>query len=173
MYAKQKTFFCCLSCILSIILILCCFPCCANKKYEHVSSITITTNGETKTFSSSRSNQFGAPIEVTEEEYIENHTGRDLGNVDDKKIKTLSFETINKKHKGTTSYFYSEPLLEGYWYNRVVRYEFSIKIFYWKKPYIKTNFSFVYVKIINDTTVRIKTSKNETTYTVTSYSIRK
>lgn len=161
------------SCLLSLLLLFLSFIGCSNQKYEYVHSVTITTNGENKTFSSSRSHYFGAPIEITEEEYQKNRSGRDLDVGDDDKIQILTFETINKTNKGATSYSYSEPLMNGFWYYRVTPSYLQTKLRYMKKPYIKTNYSFVYVKVINDTTICIKTSKNETTYTVTSYSIKK
>lgn len=144
---------------------------CTNNGWKLVSSITITTSGTTKTFSSGISNHFGASMEVTQEEYSKNKTGRDLDSYDDKSVKRMSISEVSKKTKGGTSYSYCETLLKGYWYYRVFRPDATQKLWYMKKPYTRTAYSLVYVKIINNSTIKIKTSKGETTYTVTSYSI--
>ena len=146
------------------------FSSCSNG-WELVSSITITTNGETKTFSSGCSDEFGMPIDITKEEYTKNRKNRDLDKDDNRYIKKLSISKVADIIDGGTSYSYQEKEMKGYWYYMWYGWS-SGNVFYAKKPYIETIYTLTYVKILNDTTIKIKSSKGETTYTVTSYSIR-
>ncbi len=147
------------------------FSACSSNYWKLVTKITITTSGVEKVFTSSITNHFGSPTQVAVEEFSKYNSTRNLQNNDDKKVEVLSREEVSKKTNGATSYSYSEPLLKGYWYY-IAYASLSSNIFYMKKPYSRTSYSLVYVKVINDTTIKIKTSKGETTYKVTSYSIR-
>ena len=158
--------------LLSIIMQTLFFFAFSNIGLKLVRIVTINTSGTEKTFSSNKSNHFGALIEVTEDEYSKNRSGRDIDNRDDQNIKTLSFSEVSRITKGGTSYSYKETLLKGYWYHRYVATFGGFNIFYYKEPYIETSYSLVYIKIINDTTIKIKTGKGETTYTVTSYTFK-
>ena len=145
--------------------------CSKNDDWELVNSITITTDGKTKTFKSSVFHSFGEPSEVTKDEYENNRKGKDLDNNDDKG-KYKSFSEIEKISNGATEYSYEEPSLNGDWYYYVFLYPDDYRPVYRKKPYLYTNYYLVYVKVVNDTTIKIKTWQGETTYTVTSYTIK-
>lgn len=143
---------------------------CTIDKWELVDSITITTDGKEKTFKSNVVHGFGASSEVTKDEYEKNRKGKDLDNHDDRG-KYKSFSEIEKISNGATEYSYKEPSLNGDWYYCVYPYP-DFKVEYRKKPYLNTSYYLVYVKVVNDTTIKIKTWQGETTYTVTSYTIK-
>ena len=100
-------------CILLITTQALFFGACSNGGWKLVSSITITTSGIEKTFSSSKDNSFSTGKEITEEEYRQKRTKRDLDNNDDAKIKTLSISEVAKITDGDTHYSYNEPFLKG------------------------------------------------------------
>lgn len=141
--------------------------------YKAVRRITFTTNGVEKTCSSYNQNEFYYPEEITEEEYnqaISNNNKRQKYYADSSQ--THSLESILKKVKGKTTYEYVEPKLEGYWYYNTFNNDFSSgKYYYWKTEYKKTNYYFVYVKVVSDTILKIKDRNGEITYTVTSYKL--
>ena len=141
--------------------------------YKPVKSITFTSNGVTKTCNSHKANAFSRPEEITEEEFdqaISNNYKRQKSYTDS--IQTPSLETILKNAKDKTTYEYIEPKLEGYWYYSYFGTNFSSGSYsYWKTKYAKTNYYFVYVKVVSDTILKIKDRNGETTYTVTSYKL--
>lgn len=140
--------------------------------YKAVQSVTFTTNGVNKTCRSGKTNVFGHQLNITEEEYNEKSKNRYTGVIDS--IQTPSLETILKKANGKTTYKYVEEKLEGYWYWTTFNTNGGLNTgtrYYWKKQYYETNYYFVYVKVVNDTTLKIKDSKGETTYTVSNYRI--
>lgn len=147
-----------------------------NNGFELVKSVSITTNGETKKFSSSTVPKFSFTSSnvITVEEYDDAPSNRKSYDVSSE-LKKLSKTTIDdaiKAAKYSTHYEVVEKELQGYWYS----YNFNIenkKYYYFKCSYIKTYFDFVYVKVKNDTTIVIKSGSTETTYTVTSYNIVK
>ena len=83
------------------------FGACSNGGWKLVRSVTINTGGTEKTFTSSKSNDFGALIEITQDEYTKNRSGRNVDNRDDQKIKTLSFSEVSKKTNGGTNPYLS------------------------------------------------------------------
>ena len=146
---------------------------CSND-YKAVRRITFTTNGVEKTCGSYKANEFSYfPKEITKEEFdqaISNDYKRQKSYTDS--IQTPSLETILKNAKGKTTYEYIEPKLEGYWYYSTFNTNFSAnEYYYWKTKYEKTNYYFVYVKVVSDTILKIKDRNGETTYTVTSYKL--
>ena len=163
--------------IVSVILVIFLFSSlifctgCSNG-YQAVRRITFTTNGTKKTCSSYKSNEFSSyPRESTEEEYNQAVLNKRRQS-DADSIQTASLEEILKKVKGKTTYQYVEPKLEGDWYYYTVNGDWgSINYYYWKTFYQRTNYYFVYVKVVSDTILKIKDSKGETTYTVSSYQI--
>ena len=149
---------------------------CKNDGWELVSSITITTDGKTKTFKSQIVHGFGEPDFITEEEYEQASSNRKLSDytldIPSNGGKYKSFTEIEKISNGATQYSYQEENLKGDWYYYIYIYPNSLKKEYLKKPYIDTSYYLVYVKVVNDSTIKIKTDRGETTYTVTSYSIK-
>ena len=148
---------------------------CNNDGWELVSSITITTDGKTKTFKSQIVHSFGEPDFITEEEYEQASSNRKLSDytlgIPSEGGKYKSFAEIEKISNGSTQYSYKEENLKGDWYYYTYTYP-SSKREYLKKTYIHTSYYLVYVKVVNDSTIKIKTHSGETTYTVTSYSIK-
>ena len=149
---------------------------CKNDGWELVSSITIATDGKTKTFTSKTVHSFGEPDFITEEEYEQASSNRKLSDyaldIPSEGGKYKSFAEIEKISNGATQYSYKEENLKGDWYYYIYRYPNSSKREYLKKPYIQTSYYLVYVKVVNDSTIKIKTNQGETTYTVTSYTIK-
>ena len=140
--------------------------------YKAVNSVTFITNGVEKTCRSYKTNKFGHQLETTVEEYNEKYKTRHIDVADS--ILTPSLETILKKANGKTTYRYVEEKLDGYWYWNTFNINGGLNSgtrYYWKKRYYETNYYFVYVKVVDNTTLKIKDSKGETTYTVSSYRI--
>lgn len=174
----MKKYFACF-CIAFIIIIcgVCMGGC--NNGFKLVKSISLTTNGETKKFNSSTKPNFSitwySAAEITEDEYNKAPTDRKLSTGNDK-LEKLSSVTINeaiKAAKNATHYELVEEKLKGYWYKSYFDFYGSKKYHYFKGSYNYTYFDFVYAKVKNDTTIAIRTSSTETTYTVTSYNIVK
>lgn len=152
------------------------FTSCKNDGWELVSSITITTDGKTKTFRSQIVHDFNEPSSITKEEYEQIPLNIKLSDFSfdfpNEKSKCKSFAEIAKISKGSTTYSYKENNFEGEWYYWTSRYETPYKREYYKKRYVNSTYYLVYVKVVNDSTIKIKTNQGETTYTVTSYTIK-
>ena len=172
----MKKIISCFLCFVIIVLSIFSLGACKNDEWELVSSITITTDGKTKTFKSQIVHSFGEPDFITEEEYEQASPNRKLSdytlNIPNKDGKYKSFTEIEKISNGATEYSYTEENLKGDWYYYVNRYPGLPITEYLKKPYLYTSYYLVYIKVVNDNTIRIKTHSSETTYTVTSYSIK-
>ena len=141
--------------------------------WQLVSGITINVCGVEKSFTSEKSNYFDEHCKISADEFYNNHMGRNLDyKNDDDKI--LTIVEISELTNGATSFSYNEQKLEGYWYHIHKRNETPTLIVsdYCKVVYKETTYTLVYIKIVNDTTIRIKTSDGETTYTVISYSVK-
>lgn len=144
-------------------------------KFELVKSITITTDGESKTFSSSTKPQ----IKLSDGEYIDLNEFADSPSdrqyfgfdFDLYKRSGLTISNAIKEANGETHYEIVESLMEGYWY-QTYSYTSTGNRYYKKYKYIKTYCDFVYVNKKNDTTITIKSGNIEATYSVTSYSIK-
>ena len=146
-----------------------------NNGFELVKSISITTNGEVKKFSSSSTPY----VSLINDKYISaeefNNAPEDRKYINGIKLNELSKITIDeaiKAAKNSTHYEIVEKELEGYWYSKN-SYTPNGNIYYHRYEYENTYCNFVYVKVKNDTTIVIKSGSTETTYTVTSYSIVK
>ena len=178
---------------LAIVLALCCFvPTGCSNGFKMVKSITITTGGETKTFSTTTSPLLdftdlatyaliSDPNAAEEENYAaapENRKYYDIAGGERKEMTTptgsaaskISFNDAAKAAKGDTHYEIVEPHLKGDYYFKS-RYTPTGNTYYSKMTYIKTYFNFTYVNIKSDTTIVIKSDNSETTYQVTSYKI--
>ncbi len=149
-----------------------CFTGC-NNNFKLVKSITITTNGESQTFSSSTK-----PEVVFKENYryIEKREfdlapqERKYYNDEFDVSSKISLDDAIKSAKQSTYYAVVENELKGFYY-WAYQYTSNGNIYYTKREYEKTECRFVYIKIKNDTTIVIKNASNETTYTVTSYRV--
>lgn len=164
-----------------IILALTVFICCVgtvgcNSGFKLVKSVTITTNGETKTFNSSTKPKFSLiwyGSEITEEEFNDAPIDRKIysnNNINE----NLSKITVNdaiKAAKNATHYEVVEKHLQGYWYSYKFHYYGDKKYHYFKANYKYTYFDFVYAKVKNDTTITIREGDTETTFTVSSYKL--
>lgn len=148
---------------------------CNNSEFKIVRSITITTNGEEKKFSSS---SIGDIVFKENYRYIEKN---EFDNAPDNRkyyndefnteiVSGISIKNAIRLAKGSTRYEEVEDELKGFYYYSYW-YSPGGRIYYTKWEYEKTIFNFVYVKIVNDTTIKIKDMKGETTYTVSSYRI--
>lgn len=148
---------------------------CDNNNFKLVKSITITTNGSEKTFSSSTKPDviFKENYRyITKNEFNNAPNSRKYYNDEFKEavFSKISISDAIKSAKNSTSYEIVESELIGFYY-WAYWHTPSGNIYYTKREYEKTSFIFVYVKIKNNTTVVIKRASTETTYTVTSYSI--
>ena len=141
--------------------------------WQLVSSITINVGGVEKSFISEQVNCFYEHCKISGDEFYNNHAGRNLDYKNDIG-KALSIIEVSELTNGATSYSYGEPKLEGYWYHIHKRNETPTLIVsdYCKVVYKETTYTLIYIKIVNDTTIKIKTSDGETTYTVMSYSAK-
>ena len=149
---------------------------CSNDGFELVKSVSITTNGEEKTFKSTTTPQ----VSFTNDKYIaydefyaapENRKLYGTG-VNVNELSKITISDAIKAAKNATYYEIVEKELDGYWYHK---YSHTIhgNVYYVKYEYEKTYCTFVYVKVKNDSTIVIKRGSAETTYTVSSYSIVK
>ncbi len=147
--------------------------CSDNDGFHVVKSVTFTTNGEEKKFSSSQSPSF----KMENDDYITAHEFNNAPN--DRKIYEAFYDldsrySVNdaiKAAKNATYYEVYEKELAGIWY---ITYSWTNGVgntYYKKGTYKNTYFNFVYVKVKNDTTLVIKSGNAETTYTVSSYRI--
>ncbi len=181
---------------LTVVFILCCFcPTGCSDGFRMVKSVTITTGGETKNFSTSMSpivemgnvsvyDLIEDPTAEDEEEFanapeerkfydVAGEKKKEMTNQTTSKLSKISFKEAVKAAKGDIHYEIVEPELEGYYYIKT-RYTPNGNTYYFKTKYVKTSFNFVYVKIKNNTTIVIKAAYHgETTYQVTSYKIIK
>ena len=141
--------------------------------WQLVDSITINVGGVEKNFTSEKNNCFYEHCKISGDEFYNNHTGRNLDYKDDDN-KILTIVEVSELTNGATSYSYNEPQLEGYWYHIHKRNETPTLIVsdYCKVVYKETIYTLVYIKIVNDTTIKIKTINGETTYMVISYSVK-
>ena len=155
---------------------VCFVGCNNNNSFKLVKSITITTSGEEKTYSSST-----VPNVVFKENY-KYITKQEFDNAPDNRkyfndefnnalFSKISITDAIKAAKNSTSYEIVENELKGFYY-WAYWYTPNGNIYYTKREYEKTSFHFIYVEIKNDTTVVIKRGNSETTYTVTSYSVK-
>lgn len=136
--------------------------------FKPILKMTIITDGVEKNFSSSRSNSYGEPKSITSDEYDSN---RELDENELLKSTLTLLQAYKKIEKGDFSYKYREPKLKGYWF--YIAYDpLWTSAQYFKREYSYTVYSFTYAKVVNDTTIKIKTSKGETTYTVSSYTVK-
>ena len=150
---------------------------CSNDGFKLVKSVSITTNGEERTFKSTTSPQVSFAT-ITNDSYISSYEfnsapenrkfyGTDVS------FNALSKITINdaiKAAKNSTHYEVVEKELKGYWYH-TYSYAAHGNVYYVKYKYEKAYCNFVYVKVKSDSTIVIKRGSTETTYTVSSYSI--
>lgn len=175
----KKLFSLFFTCIL-IVTSLLCLASCSNDEFSLVKSITITTNGEEKTFSSS-----SRPIVemadsysyITKSEFENAPDDRKYYGVDGFNTNNFTKITINdaiKEADGSTYYRVVEEELEGSYYWQY-SYTTNGNVYYTKWTYSYTYCKFVYAKVKDDTTIVIRSGQvmSETTYTVTSYKITK
>lgn len=131
-----------------------------------VANVSFTTNGETKTERSVRSNKISAGEQITVEEYLENPNNYQRMT---KNSSTISSNyIIPKKYKGETSF-----LVESEWetvYAYRTRYDFSTHGYnvYFRGTYQGVQYTIIYMKVVDNSTIIIK-KRAETTYTVTSF----
>lgn len=165
------------SIILTLTVIFCCVGMVGcNNGFQLVKSISITTSGETKSFSSSSEPQisYAYTNAITEEEYNNAPKERRLYyGTETKKASKITVEDAIKAAKNSTRYKVVEEQLKGFWYYSHFDFYGSKKYYYNKSKYEYTYFNFVYVKVKNDTTIVIRKGDTETTYTVTRYNIVK
>lgn len=143
---------------------------CSKNDFEYVSSITITTAGETKTFESYYTESFHSRV-IDETEYkASKEKDRITYEPYSKSSVTKKTDLPPKEQMGATTYTkynVKEPTIKYRQYldgfNRFWFYEIEFKGTF--------EYSYVQVKIIDNTTLIIKDKNGETTYTVTSYSI--
>lgn len=173
----KRTKYICLFFVFVIAIFM--FTGCGNG-FTEVASVTFTTNGETRTINSYWYLIHGTYTKVTQKEY------------DDAKFKTSVLASSNVNVD--TLDFYTSEVYSGNIYNvsekPYMPYNITIddigEYFYicahdlgsYNESYYKTEIkdvgaNYLQVKVVNNTTIIVKFGVNETTYTVTSYSIRK
>lgn len=142
---------------------------CSNDGFEYVASVTFTTSGVTKTLRPYHSPKISAGVKIDKDEFDANHTYEN--SVPDSKVYISSKSELPPKDQMGVAYYYKKfdesktvygsrhiDFLNTYWY---YNYEYYGDYYY-----------YILVKIVNNTIIKIKDSKSETTYTVTSYSIQ-
>lgn len=173
---KKYIAFIILFCIVALVLI----GCEKEKDFIDVSSVTFTSAGETKTLYSTWYIQTGSYKTATESEYRNSKFKTSVLAPSDVTINTIAFYTTdlfsgniyNIKEKPYKPYNISTDDIGEYLYiyaHDLGAYTES----YYKVEIIGVGAIYRQVKIVNDSTIVIKTGKLETTYTVTSYSLRK
>ena len=171
----KKTF----TAILVLLQILTCtfsfIGCSDNNNFKLVKSIKIVTNGTEKKFSSSTKPDviFKENYHyISQDEFARAPTNRKYYNdeFNSSSFSKISIDDAIKSAKNSTIYEIVESELQGFYY-WCYWFETGGNIYYTKREYEVTRFQFVYVCIKNDTTVIIKHGSNETTYTVTSYTV--
>ena len=148
--------------------------------FTEVASVTFTTNGKTRTINSSWYLIHGTYTKVTEEEYNNAKFKTSVLASDDVNVDTLDFYTTdvysgniyNINEKPYKPYNITTDNIGEYFY--IYAHDFGA----YNKSYYKTEIKdvgahYLKIKVINSTTIIVKLGVNETTYTVTSYSIRK
>jgi len=141
--------------------------------WKLVSSVTITSGGIEYSFMSERTNIFidHSPT-LTYDDWEKRPSKRDIDTHDDENG-VLTVYDVSIITTGATSYTYNEPKLKGNWYHIHKRKEGAIIYSdYCRTSYKETVYNLVYINLVNDTTIKIKANESETTYTVTSYSIK-
>lgn len=162
---------------MAILPILLLYGC--NAGFKPVYSITIVTNGSTKTFKS-HSELDGSPWEngITFEEYKNKAYGDyEYSTYSEAKKQLYGNDGISKsfkiplKYRNKTSFYVQfDPARRVNYYSKhyseiAMRYN----VVYW---YVKgITYHIIYVKVKNSSTIVIREDNSETTYTVTSYSI--
>lgn len=153
------------------VIISCCVVGCSNDDgFEVVCSIRYTTNGEIRTDYSTWEKNYTNNKFITEAEYEATPKNKRLINYSlSNKVEKLS-EThkIDKNFKYHTRIKFYEKTNE----DDLKRYYWSS----WTKKYVECElesitYHYILVKIIDNSTITIRTYQNETTYTVSSYSI--
>lgn len=149
--------------LLVIILIGTLTGCSQKDEFVKVASITYTFEGKSITEKSKAYLGLGEAEEITDEEYYFGtlstyrlddkprsvYLSRDQKEIDD-------IQGLNDSHKGEYVYYYVQT---GRQYK------------YYKAELLGLYYSYVYVKVVDDDTIVIDSSKGKTTYTVSSYSI--
>lgn len=174
----KKFFFLLFTCIIIVASSLC-LSSCSNDGFSLVKSITITTSGEEKTFSS-----YTQPIVkmadsysyITKSEFEKAPDDRKYYRVngfDSNSLTKITIDDAIKEAGGSTYYSVVEDDLEGSYYWQY-SYTENGNVYYTKWTYSSTYCKFVYVNVKDDTTIVIRSTQvSETTYTVTSYRITK
>ena len=147
---------------------------CANNGFEPVCSIEYTTNGTKTTEDSRWEIHYSAPRYITKEEYDASPTKQRItGQASSGKISQS--HKIPSNAKGKTAYVVNAEKtnsdnLKRYYYGHntignITQY-FEVTMMY-------TTYYYIYVKVVNSTTIIIRNNKGDTTYTVSSYRITK
>lgn len=150
------------------------------KEFTEVSSVTFTSAGETRTLYSTWYIKTGSYMHATEDEYNNAKFKKSILATNNVTLDTILLYTsdlfsgniYNIKEKPFNPYNISKDDIGEYFY--IYAHDFGA----YTKSYYKveiTGVGAIYrqVKVLNDTTIVIKTGNLETTYTVTSYSIKK
>ena len=150
--------------LLVIILIGTLMGCNQKDEFVKVASITYTFEGKSITEKSKAYLGLGEAEEITYEGYYSGtlstyrlddkprsvYLSRDQKEVD-------NIQGLNDSHKGEYVYYYKQTGVREYRYYRA--------------KLVGLYHSYVYVKVVDDDTIVISSSKGKTTYTVSSYSI--
>ena len=150
--------------LLVILLIGTLAGCSRNDDFVKVASITYTFEGEKITEKSYAYLGLGEEEKITYEMYYSGtlstyrlddkprsiYLSRDQKEVD-------NIQGLNDSHKGEYIYYYKQTGIQEYQYYRA--------------KLVGLYHSYVYVKVVDDDTIIISSSKGKTTYTVSSYSI--
>lgn len=168
---KYKKIICFISTMLLLILMIIVPLGCSDSGYKIIRSIEYTTNGKTQKQSSSCSTHYGAYIPITKEKY---ETSPRYKVLDKNAFNGPSLISVSKEAKGATHIKVDaikkqeDDDLERYYQtydidNKIWRYYVTHEMYY--------DYYFVYVKVVNSTTIIVRDNKGDTTYTVTSYRI--
>lgn len=155
---------------LSAIILACSFTLygCGDDFFPVV-KVSFVTNGETKTLRSYYFNKLDVSINITKEEYYSNVNDNNRSSADAYYLSSKS--RISKEYKGKTSFFIPCESKKVYYWKTIERFG-SYDLYY---SAIKSgqNYVIVYMKVVDNSTIIIKNTKGETTYTVTSFTYTK
>lgn len=165
----KKIIICLLATLLIIPSIFICA--CSGDDFEYVASITFTTDGVTKTLKPHHSRNLSLGEQIDKDEFYANCTNENRIYLDANTVEFSSKSALPPKDQmGTAVYYKKFDESKTVYASRYI--SFLDTYWYFKYRYYGVYYYYILVKVVNSTTIIIKDSKGETTYTVTSYSMQ-
>lgn len=171
----MKYKFVCFIMIAIVMMVSCLAFCgCSNDGFELVCQVEYTTNGVVKTEDSRYDIHYSAATYITKEEYDASPVKQRITGVSSSgKLPTNHKIPNNAKDK--TSYQIDAKVtttddLKRYYY---AYHTFAQTNQYFMVKEMYTTYYYIYVKVVDSTTIIVRNNKGDTTYTVSSYRITK